>query len=64
MLPIATDPDRPHKVLRPGLSVTMPVIVIDSSSATKGGGKSHELHSGYDNVREAQLVVNVVRRLI
>ena len=61
---VATDPNRPHKVLRPGLSVTMPVIVIDSSSATKGGGESHELHNGYENVCEAQLVVDVVRRLI
>ena len=64
MLPIITDPHRPHKVLRPGLSVTMPVIVIDSSSATKGGGESHELHGGYENVCQAQLVVDVVIRLI
>ena len=63
MLPIATHPHRPRVVLRPGISVTMPVVIIDSSSTTFGGGEAHEVHKGYENIAEAQLVVDVIRRL-
>ena len=34
MSPIATDLDRPREVVRHGLSVVVPVVVIDSSSVT------------------------------
>jgi len=62
MSPIVTDLDRPREVVRHGLSVDMPIVVIDSSSAPHKGGETHELRSGYENVSEAQLVVDVVRR--
>ena len=64
MLPIATDPHRSLNIQRPGFSVNVPVVVIDSSSTTQQGGEAHEVHSGYENVVEAQLVVDVVRRLV
>jgi hypothetical protein len=41
----------------------MPVVIIDSSSTTFGGGEAHEVHKGYENIAEAQLVVDVIRRL-
>ena len=63
LLPIDSDPYQRRLVARLGFRVTLPVVVIDSSSALLHGGESHTVHDGYDNASEAQLVVDVVRRL-
>ena len=64
MQPISTDPHYKNARRVHGLCHNLPVVIIDSSSTLQGKGEMHVIHKGYDNPIEAQLVVDVIRRMV
>ena len=63
MQAISTDPHYEYQRQVNGLYDNLPLVIIDSSSTCHGRGENHVPQQGYDNSTEAQLVVDVIRRI-